>query len=201
MLGDVVLKLAVSEHVYRSMPLAQEGILTIARSRTTTNEFLSRVCLGAGLSQFVRGLTMSTGKLYLRYRPCGLSDCSQLGGRGLWNVNMGNNTRASHGYSGCGVRALGVGGARSAAGVRAEVGVGVGSSGDAGVQGVHGVGGMSVGEGSGTEIIGREEGVGQGAGLGPTGLTPLTIRRKSLADLLEALIGAFYRLGIELYVC
>ena len=57
-LGDAVLGAVMSEHLYRALPEAAEGVLTRARAAVVSSRALARACRTAGLDRF---LTLGKG--------------------------------------------------------------------------------------------------------------------------------------------
>ena len=138
MLGDAVLKLVVSQHVYQGLPGDSEGRLTESRMKTVSNAYLARVCEETGLALYVRAVQLSVGKQHLAFCPSGFSPTAQNSGMCLWNANLSLNTRP-----------------------------------------------------------GRQEPAEQRhpTTKRPLGVIRATVRRKSLADMIEALLGAFFLAG------
>jgi len=108
-LGDTVLKMLISWAVYLYHPLAQEGELTIERTKIISNANLSMQAKRNELVPYLRAVSFSTGKQELLHMPPGMryvlddssSDFSQphakrgLHLRTLWNRNINKNVKKS----------------------------------------------------------------------------------------------------------
>jgi dsRNA-specific ribonuclease/ERCC4-related helicase len=70
-IGDVILKYAVSWILFCSHWKKHEGFLTRARSEIISNSYLTRRCRQVDLLQYLRGHTLSSGKQELYFSPPG----------------------------------------------------------------------------------------------------------------------------------
>lgn len=89
-LGDSLLKYVTTWVVFNMYPTKQEGFLTKARGMVINNSYLATCASKLRLIQYLRALSLSTGKQQVRFAPPGYDS-----GRSLWNVNI---SKASSSY-------------------------------------------------------------------------------------------------------
>lgn len=89
LLGDSLLKLVSSVEVFRHFPTKHEGFLTSQRAKTINNLFLMETCYRLGIHKYLRAFSLSTGKQQLKVRPPGMEGWkAEKEKRQLWNVNL-----------------------------------------------------------------------------------------------------------------
>lgn len=84
-LGDCVLKFIVTSRLFDIFPHLNEGQLTEVRSKVISNANLYRCSIDAKLYRFIRGQTLSTGKLSVHLKPSGISATNENTYLSLWN--------------------------------------------------------------------------------------------------------------------
>jgi endoribonuclease Dicer len=84
-LGDSIIKLLASITFFTAYPDAQEGALTTVRSRWISNEAQARRIEACGMSQYLRAVTLFTGKRLLQFQPPGRQADASVS---LWNEDF-----------------------------------------------------------------------------------------------------------------
>ena len=192
LLGDTLFKFFVSVDLYRRNPAAREGELTQKRCDWISNIFQACTAIEAGLDRFLRATPLAVGKRLLA-KPPGL-----LGGGGgaegsLWNLKLTASKAALHraGPLPLSVR-LPVPLDLDPAPLSPPLDdVAWGADEEGPGQGAFFEGEEQDEEGEEQEEEEQEE-EGHEQNLGASGTT---IKLKCLADMMEAILGAFYRTG------
>ena len=89
LLGDSLLKLVSSVEVFRHFPTKHEGFLTSQRAKTINNLFLMETCYRLRIHKYLRAFSLSNGKQQLKVRPPGMEGWkAKQENRQMWNLNL-----------------------------------------------------------------------------------------------------------------
>lgn len=88
MLGDSLLKFVTSVEVFRVYPKKHEGFLTSKRAQFISNHFLIEAAQKHGLQKFIRAYPLCNGRHHLTVRPAGMTFDALVQGRSIWSANV-----------------------------------------------------------------------------------------------------------------
>ena len=96
MLGDSFLKLVSSIEVFNLYPTKHEGHLTATRAAVINNVFLRKQALAKDIQRYLRAVPLAIGKTLLRKRPPGCftaNDITDTSEYSVWNMNVNLSVR------------------------------------------------------------------------------------------------------------
>ena len=88
LLGDCVLKAYSAVELFLNETKLSEGAMTEGRKVITNNHFMADFCEQIGLSRFLRPMSLSGGSLFLLHRPPGITEQALNDGRSAWSASF-----------------------------------------------------------------------------------------------------------------